>query len=211
MVREQNIPRTMSWQCLYFHIFLLLCQVRRRWKPTPATALSALAAMLLTLRPQQFKPRLTTVITPTAPDAPACRCPCVSLQPVAYYFGYLNHNFWIALATSSLMGTTTWIAGRLGHDGTHFQLLHHLNTTIAAAMSIVSRGRGLQRLISCCLPVCLPLPAGGHYELFRGKRNLWTQVRRLHHHYHTPTLPVGPPPVAPRHEGVLGLTSLPSV
>jgi hypothetical protein len=41
----------------------------------------------------------------------------LSLQPVLYYFGYLHTNFWIACVTASVMGLTTWIAGRLGHDG----------------------------------------------------------------------------------------------
>lgn len=29
VVKEQKIPRTMGWKCLYFHIFLLMIQVQR--------------------------------------------------------------------------------------------------------------------------------------------------------------------------------------
>jgi linoleoyl-CoA desaturase len=39
-----------------------------------------------------------------------------------WYFGYLNLYPWTSHATAIVMAVTTWIAGRLGHDGSHFAI-----------------------------------------------------------------------------------------
>lgn len=44
----------------------------------------------------------------------------LAIQPALWWFGYLNAYPWTSHATAFIMAVTTWIAGRLGHDGGHF-------------------------------------------------------------------------------------------
>ncbi len=42
------------------------------------------------------------------------------IQPPLWWFGYTSEYPWYSHAAALVMGVTTWIAGRLGHDGGHF-------------------------------------------------------------------------------------------
>lgn len=44
------------------------------------------------------------------------------IQPPMWWFGYVNAYPWYSHAAALAMGVTTWIAGRLGHDGGHFAI-----------------------------------------------------------------------------------------
>jgi len=44
----------------------------------------------------------------------------LAIQPALWWFGYVDSYPWTSHATALAMAVTTWIAGRLGHDGGHF-------------------------------------------------------------------------------------------
>jgi linoleoyl-CoA desaturase len=44
----------------------------------------------------------------------------LAIQPVLFYYGYLATYPWTSHGVAAVMGVTTWIAGRLGHDIGHF-------------------------------------------------------------------------------------------